>query len=85
MDMTHKVLRRYLVRQAVERTSDKWKNLPKGWTAKSFEKFWNSLTGKAEHKVTQCIKKMKDHMDDPGAFCSSARDRAEGPGWRSES
>ena len=65
---------------------DKWKGpFPKGWTDKSRKKFWDSLTSKApKHKVTECIKKMKDtDITDPGAFCAALADRVI-PGWREE-
>ena len=64
---------------------DKWKGpLPKGWTDESRKKFWDSLTSRApKHKVTQCIKKMKGNVSDPGAFCASLADRVI-PGWREE-
>ena len=67
---------------AVIRESAKWRSLPKGWTQESVEKFWDSLTGEAKHKVTKCIKKMEGKFDDPGAFCASLADRVD-PGWRS--
>jgi len=66
------------------KTAKPWSSLPKGWTEESLENFWNSLTGDVKHKVTKCIKEMKGKLDDPGAFCASARDRIEGKGWRSE-
>jgi hypothetical protein len=50
-----------------------WENLPKGWTEESAKKFWGSLTGEAEHKVTKCIKRMEGKVDDPGAFCASLK------------
>ena len=59
-----------------------WDKLPKGWTQASVKKFWESLTGDRKHKVTACIKKMKDKFDDPGAFCASLADKVD-PGWRS--
>lgn len=59
-----------------------WDNLPKGWTDESVDKFWESLTGQAKHKVTNCIEKMEGKMDDPGAFCASLADKVD-PGWRS--
>jgi hypothetical protein len=60
-----------------------WKSLPKGWTQESVEKFWSSLTGDVKHKVTKCIKRMEDKMDDPGAFCASLADQVEGStDWR---
>jgi len=65
------------------REARKWDSLPKGWTQDSVKKFWGSLTGKAKHKVTKCIKRMKDKLDgDPGAFCASLADKVD-PGWRS--
>ena len=62
-----------------------WKGpFPKGWTTESRKKFWDMLTGRApKHKVTQCIKKMKGKVGDPGAFCAALADR-EIPGWREE-
>jgi hypothetical protein len=62
-----------------------WENLPKGWTQKSLESFWESLTGDRKHKVTACIKRLqgKDGIDDPGAMCASLADKFEA-GWRSE-
>lgn len=59
-----------------------WENLPKGWTEKSVQKMWESLTGNApKHKVSACIRKMEGQVDDPGAFCASLADKME-PGWR---
>ena len=67
----------------VLREAKKWDKLPKGWTQESVKKFWGSLTGEAKHKVTKCIKRMKDKLDgDPGAFCASLADKVD-PGWRS--
>ncbi len=48
-----------------------WKNLPKGWTLNSVKKFWKSLTGKQEHKITKCIEKMQGKISNPEAFCAS--------------
>ena len=67
----------------IVKEAKKWKTLPKGWTDKSVKKFWDSLTGEVKHKVTKCLKKMKDSdITDPGAFCGSLADKME-PGWRS--
>jgi hypothetical protein len=66
-------------------TAQKWETLPKGWTEKSFQKFWKTISEKSKHPVTLCIEKMKDKMKDPGAFCAAAKDRATGDtSWRSE-
>lgn len=54
-----------------------WKNLPDGWTEESVKKFAKSLTNKegTEHGfIDACISKMKDHVDDPGAFCATIVD-----------
>lgn len=59
-----------------------WDKLPKGWTQESLESFWKTLTGRNKHKVTACIEKMKDKIDNPGAFCASLADKIEGPEWR---
>lgn len=67
----------------VGKEAAKWKSLPKGWTQKSVDKFWGTLTGDVKHKVTKCIKEMKGDVDDPGAFCASLADKVEGPEWRS--
>lgn len=48
-----------------------WEDKPEGWDRGSMKDFWDSLTGDREHKITQCIKKMKGKVDDPGAYCGS--------------
>lgn len=48
-----------------------WSGLPKGWTMDSVKKFWSSLTGDRKHKITKCMEKVKNHIDNPGAFCAS--------------
>lgn len=48
-----------------------WETLPRGWTKKSAQKFWNNLTGDRQHRITQCIDKMSGKMNNPGAFCGS--------------
>jgi len=58
----------------------KWETLPRGWTKKSLESFWEGVGG----SVTKCIKKMEGVVDDPGAFCAALKDRIEGTEWRHE-
>ena len=76
---------------AAIREAKAWSKLPKGWTKESAKQFCNSLSKtdsgkKAKHKVTECIRKMKDtEVDDPGAFCASLADKIEGPAWRHKS
>ena len=61
----------------------KWKKLPPGWTDKSVDKFWDSLTkGTPQHKVWDCISKMEEPFGDgAGAFCGGLADWKM-PGWR---
>jgi len=61
----------------------KWKKLPPGWTNKSVDKFWDTLTkGTPEHKVWDCISKMEEPFGDgAGAFCGGLADWKM-PGWR---
>jgi len=62
------------------KSKGKWADLPKGWTKKSAESFWNSIGG----SVTECRKKLKDaeEIDNTGAFCASLKDRLQGEDWR---
>ena len=47
----------------------------KGNTRRQFEAY--------RYKVTKCMKRMKPHIDDPGAFCAALKDRIEGTTfWR---
>jgi len=64
-----------LIDEIVRTAKKPWSKLPKGWTRKSLVKFWKTLTGNAEHKVTECMKKLKPHFDDVGAVCGSLADR----------
>jgi len=74
------------LRNGTDKTADKFKTMPKGWTEESRKKFWESLTGRApKHKVSACIRKMEGNVDDPGAFCASLADRVLGrTDWRGE-
>ena len=68
---------------ALHKQAKGWNSLPKGWTQKSVQKFWSTLTGDVKHKVTKCIKQMDGKFDDPGAFCASLADMVT-PGWRTK-
>lgn len=46
-------------------------NLPRGWTDKSKAKFWKSMTGDNQHKITQCHSKIDGHVSDPWGFCAA--------------
>jgi hypothetical protein len=64
----------------VKEAGDKWHKMPKGWKSKSRKDFFKHL---AKGKVRKCIDKMKDKVDDPGAFCASLKDRVTGrTNWR---
>jgi hypothetical protein len=64
------------------KSKGKWSDLPRGWTKKSAESFWNSIGG----SVSKCRSKLKDadEISDTGAFCASLKDRIEGSEWRHE-
>ena len=64
-------------KQAAARKGKKWKDMPKGWTAKSRKEYYESIGG-----FDECLEKMEDKVDDPGAFCASLKDRVKGKGWR---
>ena len=66
-----------------EADPDGWKKLPKGWTEKSMESFWNSWKKKnPEHPTTECIKHMTGKVSDPGAFCGGLARRLGKPTGR---
>ena len=65
-----------LIEKRSAKTAARWSELPKGWTESSVKKFWDSLTGDVEHKVTKCMKEMKGKVSDPGAFCASCKRKA---------
>jgi TRAP-type C4-dicarboxylate transport system substrate-binding protein len=63
------------IREAAKKQADRWEDMPKGWTDESREKFWNSLTGDVQHRITKCIKEMQGKVSDPGAFCGALASR----------
>jgi hypothetical protein len=53
-----------------------FKKLPKGWTAKSFKKFYNTITkDDPDHPFSACVAKLKDKFDSPERFCSKMLDQ----------
>jgi len=60
--------------------------LPKGWTQDSLKKFAKSLTGKEGTQkgfFDKCVKKMQGKIDNPEAFCASAKDElSKSTYWR---
>lgn len=68
-----------------------FKDLPKGWTKKSLQKFARSLTGKSKNDTegffTKCYEKIKDEegFDEDSAkrFCAALKDEyLERTDWR---
>ena len=61
-----------------------WSKRPAGWKKpKSIKKYWKTLTkGDKKHPFTECVRRMKKHMDSPEGFCASTRDINEGKNWR---
>ena len=58
----------------------KWEALPTGWSEKSREKFWKSLTGDVKHKRTKCHEKVMSWIKDDKrawAYCQSLWDEFE--------
>ncbi len=57
---------------------------PKGWDKSSAKKAIKSMKKDTEKKdpFDACEDKMKDKVDDTGAFCASVMDKAKGKGWR---
>ena len=46
--------------------------------SKHRRKIWEGLG----ESFDDCMRRMKKKVDDPGAFCASIRDTAEGKSWR---
>lgn len=55
--------------EVAHRSAKAWEKKPKGWDKGSMKSHWDSLGG----SVTDCMKKMKGHVDNPGAYCNSLR------------
>lgn len=63
-----------LYQDRIEKEASKWKKMPPGWKSKSRKNFFSNL---ADESVGECMKRIKDHVDDPGAFCASLKDRVK--------
>ncbi len=51
-----------------------WSTRPLGWKKpKTIKKYWKTLTKKKERPFTECVKKLKKHMNNPEAFCGSVK------------
>jgi hypothetical protein len=60
-----------------------WSKKPEGWTDKSVKQYSRTMMKGEEHPFTECVEKMKDHMDNPEKFCASVKDKYKGTKkWR---
>lgn len=63
-----------LYQNEIEKEAAKWKKMPEGWKSKSRKSFFKNL---ADESVGECMSKIKNHVDDPGSFCASLKDRVK--------
>ena len=71
--------------QFLKEAKKPWSKRPPGWKKpKTIKKYWKTLTkGDKKHPFTECVKRMKKHMDSPEGFCASTKDIAKGTTkWR---
>lgn len=60
-----------------------WSKKPKGWKAKSVKQYSKTMMGGEKHPFTECVKKMKNKVDNPERFCGSVKDKFKGTTkWR---
>lgn len=59
-----------------------WSKKPPGWDNKSVKQYSRTMMKGEEHPFTACVEKMKDHIDDPEAFCGSVKDKFTNKNWR---
>lgn len=50
-----------------------WSKKPHGWTEKSVKQYSRTMMEGEKHPFTECVEKMKDHVDDPEKFCGSVK------------
>lgn len=63
--------------------SKPWAKKPKGWKQKSVKQYSKTMMSGKEHPFAFCTEKMKDHIDNPEAFCASVKDVHKGKKtWR---
>jgi len=58
----------------LQKEAAKWKKMPPGWKSKSRKDFFKNLSGES---VGECMERIEGHIDDPGAFCASLKDRVK--------
>lgn len=75
MKHAHNILKMAeLFNQEIEKQAAKWKTMPEGWKSKSRKSFFKNL---GDNTVTECMERIEGHIDDPGAFCASLKDRVK--------
>lgn len=75
MDIYNKIeyLADMFLKEAKKKKRPMWKNKPKGWDAGSVRQYADSLIGNEKHPFTKCVNKMKEHIDNPEAFCGKTK------------
>src|ERR1700748_2938569 len=63
-----------IFQDSIKKEASKWKKMPSGWKSKSRSNFFKNL---ADESAGDCMKRIEDHIDDPGAFCASLKDRVK--------
>jgi len=74
----------YFLKEAKKRKP--WSKKPPGWKEKSVKQYSRTMMKGEEHPFTECVEKMKKHVDDPEKFCASVKDKYRGnKKWRNPS
>lgn len=66
----------FFLKEAKKKSKKKkkpWSDKPIGWDNKSVKQYAKTMMKDEEHPFTACVEKMKDHFDDPKAFCGSVK------------
>ena len=74
----------YFLKEAKKRKP--WSKKPPGWKEKSVKQYSRTMMKGEEHPFTECVEKMKKHVDDPEKYCASVKDKYRGnKKWRNPS
>ena len=61
-----------------------WSKKPHGWKQKSVKQYSKTMMGGEKHPFSECVKKMRGHVDNPEGFCASVKDiHKDTKKWRS--
>jgi DNA-binding ferritin-like protein len=70
--------------EAVATKRKPWSKKPHGWKQKSVKQYSKTMMGGEKHPFSECVKKMKGHVDNPEGFCASVKDiHKDTKKWRS--